>query len=95
MEQIDERFKQKIESSTKRLRLIGNLIIIKDITDSFKFIGVLFDKKVTFEKHLRFVAFSIAHKVGILKKCFCIHDSILQNCFFSFILPLFEYCAPV
>ena len=45
-------------------------------------------KKLTFEKHIRFVASS---------KCLSIYDShsILQNCFFSFILPLFEYCAPV
>ena len=65
--------------------------------DSFKLLGVLFNKKLTFEKHVRIVASNITQKVGILRKCLSIYDShsILRNCFFSFILPLFEYCAPV
>ena len=35
--------------------------------------------------------------MGILRKCLSIYNSnsIFQNCFFSFILPLFKYCAPV
>ena len=67
------------------------------MNNSFNLLGVLFDKKLTFENHMRFVASSIAQGVGIIKKCLSIYDfhSILQNCFFSFTLPLFEYCAPV
>ena len=37
------------------------------MNDSFKLLGVLFDKKLTFEKHIRFVTSSIAEKVGILR----------------------------
>ena len=40
--------------------------------DSFKLLGVLSDKKLTFEKHLRSVATNIAQKVGILRKCLSI-----------------------
>ena len=43
--------------------------------DLFKLLGVLFDKKLTFEKHLRSVATSIAQKVGILRKCVSIYNS--------------------
>ena len=66
-------------------------------TDSLKLLGVLFDSKLTFESHLRSIASSIAQKVGIMRKCRVIYDSdlILKKCFFSFILPYFEYCAPV
>ena len=76
--------------------LIINIYLLA-INDSFKLLGVLFDNKLTFEKHIRSVASSIAQKVGILRKCLSIYDSnsILKNCFFSFILPLFEYCTPV
>ena len=57
----------------------------------------LFDKKLTFKKHIRSTASSIAEKVEILRKCMSIYDSqsIIQNCFSSFLLPFCEYCAPV
>ena len=40
---------------------------------------------------------SIAQKIGILRKSFKIfgEQEILKNCFNAFILPCFEYCAPV
>ena len=65
--------------------------------DSFKLLSVLFDKKLTFVKHIQSVASSIAQKMGILRKCLSIYEfhSIPQICFISFILPLFKYCAPV
>ena len=65
--------------------------------DSFKFLSVMFNEKLTFEKHIRSVASSIVQKLRNLRKCLSIYDSysIIQNLLFSFILPLFEYCAPV
>ena len=65
--------------------------------DSFKILGVVLDTKFTFEKHIRSMSSSIAQKTGILRKSFKIfgEQSILRNCFNSFILPIFEYCSPV
>ena len=65
--------------------------------NSFKILGVILDSKFTFEKHIRSVSSSIAQKIGILRKSFKIFgdQSVLKNCFNSFILPCFEYCSPV
>ena len=43
------------------------------------------------------VASSISQKVGLLRKCIRIYSDVevIRNCFFSFILPHFEYCSPV
>ena len=65
--------------------------------NSFKILGVTFDNKLTFEKHIRNVASGISQKIGILRKCFKVFgdEAIMLNCFNSFILPCLEYCAPV
>ena len=75
--------------------LIDNVPLITG--DSFKILGVLFDHKFTFEAHLRAISSQIAQKLGLLRKSFRIFNdqSILRKCFYSFILPCFEYCAPV
>ena len=64
---------------------------------TLKLLGVTFDPKFTFETHLRSVASSISQKVGLLRKCRKIYssDDVVRNCFYSFILPHFEYCYPV
>lgn len=63
----------------------------------FKILGVTFDNKLTFEKHIRSVASGISQKIGILRKCFKVFgdEVIMLKCFNSFILPCLEYCAPV
>ena len=74
---------------------IGN----DSITDSstLKLLGVTLDSKLTFETHVRSVATRVSQKVGLLRKCRRIYgdDDIIRNCFYSFILPHFEYCSPV
>ena len=64
---------------------------------SLKLLGVTFDPKLTFELHLRSLASSVSCKVGLLRKCSRIYssDDIVRNCFYSFILPHFEYCHSV
>ena len=66
-------------------------------TNSFKVLGMTLDSKLTFEDHIRSVSSSLAQKIGLLRKSFKIFNdrSVLKNCFNSFILPCFEYCAPV
>ena len=63
----------------------------------FKILGVMFDSKFTFEKHIRSISSSVAQKIGLLRKSYRIfgdHD-VLLRCFNSFILPCLEYCSPV
>ena len=67
------------------------------ISCSLKLLGVLIDGKLTFEKHLRSVASSIAQKTGLLRKCFRAlgNDDAVLKSFYAFILPCFEYCMPI
>ena len=46
---------------------------------------------------MRSLASSVSCKVGLLRKCSRIYssDDIVRNCFYSFILPHFEYCHSV
>ena len=63
----------------------------------FKIVGVMFDSKFTFERHIRSISSSVAQKIGLLRKSFRIfgdHD-VLLRCFNSFILPCLEYCSLV
>ena len=76
-------------------------IIIGDVAipncSFVKLLGVTLDPKLTFERHLRDVASMISQKVGILRRCRQIYssDDIVRNCFYSFLLPNFEYCHSV
>ena len=65
--------------------------------DSFKILGVMFDTKFTFERHIRSISSSVAQKIGLLRKSFRIFGDpeVLLKCFNSFILPCLEYCSPV
>ena len=59
--------------------------------------GVTFDAKMTFEKHLRSVSRAAAQSLGIMRKSWrAFHDrSILLRSFWSFVLPVLEYCLAV
>ena len=64
---------------------------------TLKILGIMFESKFTFERHIRSISSSIAQKIGLLRKSFRIfrdHD-ILLKCFNSFILRCLEYCSPV
>ena len=60
-------------------------------------LGVTFDAKMTFEKHLRFVSRAASQKLDISRKYWHVfHDRLLQGrCFRSFVLPVLEYCTAV
>ena len=75
--------------------LINGVIINR--SNQLKLLGVTLDSKLTFETHLRNMARGISQKLGILRKSKKIYkdDDILRRCFFSFILPHFEYCSAV
>ena len=53
--------------------------------DSFKILGVMFDSKVTFERHIRYISSSVAQKFGQLRKSFGIFGDhyVLLKCFNS------------
>ena len=58
-------------------------------------LGVTFDSKMTFEKHLRSVSRATSQWLGILRKSWRVfHDrSLLGRCFRGFLLPVLECCS--
>ena len=58
-------------------------------------LGVTFDSKMTFEKHLRSVSRAASQRLGILRKPWRVfHDiSLLGRCFRGFVLTVLEFCS--
>ena len=56
-------------------------------------LGVTFDSKMTFEKHLRSVSRAASQRLGILRKYWRVfHDRLLLGrCFRGFVLTILEY----
>ena len=65
--------------------------------DDLVILGVTFDSKMTFEKHLRSVSRAASQRLGILRKSLQVfHDRLLlRRCFRGFVLPVLEYYAAV
>ena len=70
-----------------------------DLPTNLAILGVTFDAKMTFQKHmhLRSVSCAAAHRLGIMRKSGQVfHDrSLLLRVFWSFVLPVLEYCSAV
>ena len=66
-------------------------------SDNRVILGVTFDSKLTFEKHLRLVSRAASQRLGILRKSRRVFDdrSLLERCFRGFVLPVLEYCSAV
>ena len=60
-------------------------------------LGMTFDSKMTFEKHLRSVSIAASQRLGILRKSRRVfHDRLLLGrSFRGFVLPVLEYCSAV
>ena len=66
-------------------------------SDDLVILGVTFDSKMTFEKHLRSVSRAASQRLDILRKSWRVfHDrSLIGRCFWGFVLPVLEYCSAV
>ena len=65
--------------------------------DDLAILGVTFDSKMTFEKHLRSVSRAASQRLGILRKSWQLFQDrlLLGRCFRGFVLPVLEYCSAV
>ena len=70
--------------------------VLKESND-LVILGVTFDSKMTFEKHLRSVSRTASQRLHILMKSLQeFHDRLLLGrCFRGFVLPVLEYCSAV
>ena len=66
-------------------------------SDDLDILGVTFDSRMTFEKHLRSVSRAASQRLGIVRKSWQVfHDRLLLGrCFSGFVLPVLEYCSAV
>ena len=76
------------------LTIGGN--VLKE-SDDLVILGVTFDSKMTYEKHLRSVSRAASQRLGILRMSWQVfHDRLLLGrCFRGFVLPVLEYCSAV
>ena len=72
---------------------IGGTVL--KVSDDLVILGVTFDSKMTFEKHLRSVSRAASQRLDILRKSWRVfHDRSLLGRFFpGFVLPVLEYCS--
>ena len=70
---------------------------VLESSDTMKILGVILDSKLTFEQHISVLASTLSRQVGLLRKSLRIFNDpiIAKKCFFTFLLPIFEYCSPV
>ena len=75
--------------------IIGGTVLKE--SDGLVILGVTFDSKMTFDKHLRSVSRAASQRLGILRKSWQVfHDRLLLGrCFLGFVLPVLEYCSAV
>ena len=76
------------------LTIVGT--VLKE-SDNLVILEVIFDSKMTFEKHLRSVSRAALQRLGILRKSWRVfHDrSLLGRWFQGFFLPVLVYCSAV
>ena len=74
---------------------IGGTVVME--SDDLVILGVTFDTKITFEKHLCSVSRAASRRLGILRmSCQVFHDRLLLGrCFRGFLLPVLKYCSAV
>ena len=73
-----------------------DVTVLKESAD-LVILGVALDAKMTFEKHLRSVSSAAAQRLGIIRKSWQVfhNRSLFLRSFWSFVLPVLEYCSAV
>ena len=73
-----------------------NTLKLKE-SDDLVILGVTFNSKMIFEKHLRSVSREASQRLGILRKSWHVfHDrSLLVRCIRGFVLPVLEFFSAV
>ena len=66
-------------------------------SDNLDILGVTFDSKMTFEKHLRSVSREASQRLRVVRKSWRVFDDrlIFRRCFQGFLLPVMEYFSVV
>ena len=90
-----------IISRSRSMHLLSSLLTIGGTvlmeSDDIVILGVSFDSKMIFEKHLRLVSKAASQRLGILRKSWRVFNdrSLLERSFWGFVLPVLEHCSAV
>ena len=90
-----------IKTYNKNLFTAGTVPLTIDGTvlkesNNLDILGVTFDSKLVFEKHLCSVSRAASQRLGILKSWWVFHGKFLIGRYFwGFVLPILEYCSAV
>ena len=80
--------------------LFSDLVVVSTVVEmvsELKFLGVILDSKLAFEKQFRAIAASASRRGGILRKTMSVSRdvAVVAKCFWAFILPVLDYCSTV
>ena len=82
-----------------KLNVYEDLVIDQvniEMKDSTKFLGVMIDKFLNFNDHIKYIKGKISRGVGILLKCRRLfHQKTLVTLYNSFLYPYLNFCTPV
>ena len=89
-----------ISRSRMLAHIFPNLVLdgtVDDRVTELKVLGVVLDTNLPFEGHSRLMAASAFSKLAIMRKALCLFSDLVLvlRCFWSFLLPVLEYCSPV
>ena len=70
---------------------------IVEVVKELRILGVILDPKLSFKSHISSVVALASSKLGILRKALQVYQlpALVSQCFWSFLLPVLEYCSPV
>jgi len=75
--------------------VLGGAIV--EIVHELKLLGILLDSKLTFESQIRVIVASTSGRLGILRKALHLYcdAEVVSRSYWSYVLPVLEYCSPV
>jgi hypothetical protein len=75
--------------------VLGGAIV--EIVPELKLLGILLDSKLTFESQIRVIVASTSGRLGILRKALHLYcdAEVVSRSYWSYVLPVLEYCSPV
>lgn len=88
-------FRKKRSKVILRKELIINDVPIK-MAESTKFLGVMVDQHLAFDKHIKYIKGKVSRGIGILYKATkTLKESTLLTLYYAFVYPYFTYCITV
>ena len=84
---------KKLEDHLVNINIDGNLLTR---VYTSKFLGIMFDDKLTWKEHIKYISKKISKGLGIIQKARkCLKSETLLSLYYSFIYPYLIYCNQI